>query len=445
MLLNIFITILFVFANAFCVAAEFAIVKVRMSQLRIKAKEGSKLAALSQNIVTHLDSYLSATQLGITLASLGLGWIGEPVVGEIILIAIDYLNLNITPETAHSLSLPIAFSVITILHIVLGELVPKSLAILYPENVTMTLSIPLKILHTIFRPFIFILNGTANALIRLVGLQPPTENDEYHSTEELRMILADSSKSGELENEKHKLLDNIFDFSDTPVKQIMVPRNKIIALEKDTEITEIWETIIEYGYSRIPIYDQDIDNIIGMVYGKDLLTLIKNRNLIILEDIIRKPLFIDENEYISKVLKKMQTSHLHFGIVYNEFAGTAGLVTLEDIIEEIVGEIQDEHDDDAETFVKAVSNEDFDVIASLAISDVNDFLPVEIPESEDYETVGGYILSLTSSIPKEQEQIVTDDYVFLITGASSRKIEKVRISYRPKEQDNTDEDEEENS
>ena len=163
----------------------------------------------------------------------------------------------------------------------------------------MTLSIPLKILHTIFRPFIFILNGTANALIRLVGLQPPTENDEYHSTEELRMILADSSKSGELENEKHKLLDNIFDFSDTPVKQIMVPRNKIIALEKDTEIIEIWETIIEYGYSRIPIYDQDIDNIIGMVYGKDLLTLIKNRNLIILEDIIRNHyLLMKTNTYL---------------------------------------------------------------------------------------------------------------------------------------------------
>ncbi len=432
MLLNIFITIILVFANAFCVAAEFAIVKVRTSQLKIKAKSGNKLASLSQNIVRQLDSYLSATQLGITLASLGLGWIGEPVVGKIILIIINFFNnnfgLNIPAETVHSLALPIAFALITILHIVLGELVPKSIAILYPENITMVISIPLKIFHTLFKPFIFILNGMANFLIRIVGLETPKENDEHHSPEEIRMLLEDSSKSGEIESEEHKLLDNIFDFSYTPVKQIMVPRDKIVALEKNEPIEIIIETLIENGYSRIPLYDTEIDNIIGMVYGKDLLTLINNKNLIILNDIIRKPLFIDEDEMIQNVLKTMQSSHIHFAIVVNEFGGTSGLVTLEDILEEIVGEIQDEHDDE-EVLVKTKSNQDFEVNSSLAINDINDFLPEPIPDNNNYETLGGYILTILGRIPKQDEKIKIDNYIFTIIEASDRKIEKVHITY----------------
>ena len=432
MILNIFITILLVFANAFCVAAEFAIVKVRMSQLKVKAKSGSKLASLAQNIVSQLDSYLSATQLGVTLSSLGLGWIGEPVVGKIILIFINFINstfgLNIPPETSQSLSLPIAFILITILHIVLGELVPKSLAILYPENIAMVVSVPLKIFHTIFKPCIIILNGTANFLIRIIGLEPPKENEEHHSPEEIRMLLEDSTKKGEIEQEEHKLLDNIFDFSDTSVKQIMVPRNKIIALEKDSSLETILETLIENGYSRIPLYDNEIDNIIGMIYGKDLLTLINNKNLITLNDIIRKPLFIDEEEMIQDVLKTMQSSHIHFAIVVNEFGGTSGLVTLEDILEEIVGEIQDEHDDE-EVLVTASSNQEFDVDASLAINDINDFIPEKIPDSDNYETLGGYIITILGRIPKESEKIKIDNYIFTITEASTRKIEKVHITY----------------
>jgi CBS domain containing-hemolysin-like protein len=422
----IFLTFLFVLANAFCVAAEFAIVKVRVSQLRIKAKSGSKLALLSESITHNLDSYLSATQLGITLASLGLGWIGEPIVAKLIYNFMELLNITISAETAYSIALPTAFILISFLHIVFGELAPKSIAILYPENVTIALSIPLRILHFIFKPFIIILNGTANSFIKLIGFEPPKGNEFHHSSEEIRLILEESSKSGIIEDSEHKLLDNIFDFADTPVKQIMVPRNNIDAVGKEANSNEIWETIIDGGYSRIPIYDKDIDNIIGIVYGKDLLVMIKNPTFIILDDIMRKPLFVNEDDKISDVLKRMQRTHIQLAIVYNEFGGTAGLITIEDILEEIVGEIQDEHDEEA-TLIESNKEGFWEVDASMTINDVNDFIQEKFPESDDYETIGGYIISTICRIPNVNEVIKIGDYSFTIIQGTNRKIERVKI------------------
>lgn len=444
MIWNIFLTFLFVFANAFCVAAEFAIVKVRISQLRVRVKAGSKLAVLAENIVHNLDSYLSATQLGITLASLGLGWIGEPVVGQLIYRFMDFVNLDVTPETAHSIALPTAFALISFLHIVFGELAPKSLAILYPENITLSLSIPLKILHFVFKPFIYVLNGTANLILKMFGLEPPHESEAHHSSEEIRFILEESSKSGAIEGAEHKLIENIFDFSDTPVKQIMIPRNDIEAVEKDTSIDELWEYMIERGYSRIPIYNKDIDNIIGIIYGKDLLALVKHPNLIILNDIMRRPLFVNENDKIQDVLKRMQRTHIQLAIVYNEFGGTAGLISIEDILEEIVGEIQDEHDDELDIITP---NRDgfFELNASMSISDVNDFIAenlpvdVELPESEDYETIGGYILSETGKIPKVGETVTVGSYLFTIIDGNERRIEKIKIEQKINTKDDTKE------
>ena len=440
MLEKIALTLLFVLANAFCVAAEFAIVKVRASQLKIKAKAGSKLAILAESIVYNLDSYLSATQLGITLASLGLGWIGEPVVGQLIMNFINLLNLNIEPELVHSISLPIAFILISFLHIVFGELAPKSIAILYPENITISLSIPLKILHTVFKPFIYILNGTANFSLKLLGFELVKEVGPYHSSEEIRLILEESTISGAIEGAEHKLIENIFDFADTPVKQIMTPRNKIQAIEKNFSIDELWETIVEKGYSRIPVYDKDIDNIVGIIYGKDLLNLKKNPNLIIMSDIIRKPLFVNENARIKDVLKQIQKIHIQLAIVYNEFGGTAGLISIEDILEEIVGEIQDEHDEDI-TLIDSINEGFLEMDASMSINDLNDFIKNEtwkLPENENYETVGGYILNAICRIPQTGEIITVGNNIFHILAANERKVEKIKIEFIQKREDKID-------
>ncbi|MDR0927714.1 MAG: hemolysin family protein [Ignavibacteria bacterium] len=427
---NILLTALFIFANAICVAAEFAIVKVRQSQLRVRANGGSKLAKYGEDIVHHLDSYLSATQVGVTLASLGLGWIGEPVVGEIIRSILDAVNFDISTELVHQIALPAAFVLMSFLHIVFGELAPKSLAILYPEDITLALSIPLKMLHFIFKPFIFVLNGTANLVLRIFGLEPPNESDTQHSSDEIRIILEESSKSGVIEDSEHILIENIFDFAETPVKQIMVPRNNIDAVEMRASINEIWETIIERGYSRIPVYDTEIDNIVGIIYGKDMLALIKNPNLIILEDILRKPLFVNEDDKIDDVLRKMQKTHIQLAIVYNEFGGTAGLLTIEDILEEIVGEIQDEHDDEQE-LVGASKDGAMEIASSIPINDINDLLPYPLPESENYETLGGYLLNTLGRIPQVNEVLAIDNYIFTILEANERKIERIRIEQCP--------------
>lgn len=426
MIFNIFLTLLFVLANAFCVAAEFAIVRVRTSQLKILAKDGSRLAAFSEGIVTHLDSYLSATQLGITLASLGLGWIGEPVVGQIIFSIINFIGIDITERMAHDIALPTAFVLISFLHIVFGELAPKSIAIIYPEKVTIALSIPLKIIHFILKPFIVLLNGTSNMVLKIFGLHIPDESETQHSTEEIRMIIEENSKYGGMENTEQQLLENIFDFTETPIKQVMVPRNNIEAMDKKSELNEIIDKMLECGYSRIPIYEDEIDNIVGIIYGKDLLKIVREPQKFNIDNIIRKPLFFKENELLHDVLKKIQKTHIQMAIVYNEFGGTAGLVTIEDILEEIVGEIQDEHDAEDSMF-EATTETSWEIAASLPIHDVNDFAHIEIPESENYETLSGYITSVLSRIPTTNEVFSIGNYKFTILNANDRKIEKVKI------------------
>ena len=423
---NILLTLVFVLANAFFVAAEFAIVKVRVSQLKVKVKQGNKLAKHAEDIVQHLDSYLSATQLGITFASLGLGWIGEPVVSKIIIAILTFTSINISPELLHSISLTTAFMLISFLHIVLGELAPKNIAILYSENVTLGLSIPLKIIHFILRPFIILLNGAANYFLKIIGIQPPDETERMHTSEELRYIIEESTKVGTIENTESELIENIFDFKSIPVKQIMVPRNKIVALKKDNDINDIVNHFIECGYSRIPIYDTDIDDIVGIVFGKDLLTLLNNPKQIILKDILRKPINVNEDDLIQDVLKRMQKTHIQLAIVLNEFGGTAGLITIEDILEEIVGEIQDEHDEE-ENLVEEKLDGVLEILSSITINDVNEFLKEPLSENDLYETLGGYILNSVGRIPQKGEVINIDKYIFTIIEGDERKIEKIRI------------------
>lgn len=426
MIFDIALTMIFVLANAFFVAAEFAIVKVRASQIELLVREGSYLAKLSKNMVSHLDAYLSATQLGITLASLGLGWIGESVVASIIIDLLALFGMHLSPEIAHKIALPIAFLSITFLHIVFGELAPKSLAIQYPEKVTLSVSLPLRVFYFVFQPFIWVLNSIANKFIKIIGLQSPNEQEQLHSSEELRYLLEESSKSGLIDTEEHELLENVFDFAETPVKQIMVPRTRITAIDKNMHIDKIIEKFIEEGFSRLPVYDGSIDNIVGEIYGKDLLNLMANRNLIAFTDIIRPPFLVSEDEKIHKLLKTMQREHAHLAIVLNEFGGVAGLVTLEDIIEEIVGEIQDEYDEE-EPMAEETAKNEFEIDAFITIDDANEFLPEPLPESEDYETLSGYITSNLGRIPLIDESFVIERYRFTILQGSERRIEEVKI------------------
>lgn len=431
MFLDILLTLFLVFLNAFFVAGEFAIVKVRASQLELRIREGSKLAKVAQNIVEHLDAYLSATQLGITFASLGLGWIGESVVAKIILNFFDLFGVNITSDLAHKIALPSAFILITILHIVFGELAPKSMAIQRPEKISLLVAIPLKLFYFIFKPFIWVLNSFANSIIKLLGFEPASQEQIHHSQEELRLIIEQSTKTGALDETEQELLENVFDFTKTPIKQIMVPRGKIEALDINSTFEEVINKFIETGYSRIPVYNKVIDEINGIIFAKDLLFFLSKNNDFSIEKIIHPPFFVHEDEKISTLLEDFQKNKVQMAIVIDDFGGVAGIVTVEDIIEEIVGEIQDEYDNETPNIEK-ISEKAYLVKASATISDINDFLPYPLPESDDYETLGGLIITTLGRIPECQETFELFGYTFSITKRTKRHIEQVKIEIKSK-------------
>ena len=423
---DLLLTLALVGLNAFFVAAEFALVKVRSSHVEIRAREGSFLARVVRSIIAHLDGYLSATQLGITFASLGLGWIGEPVVARMIAALVEALGFHLTPEIIHRVSLPIAFATITVLHIVLGELAPKSLAIRHSETVAYAVSLPMRGFFIVFKPAIWVLNGLAQVVLRLFRIRPVRES-ELHSADELRYLLEESQRSGILEAEHHELLENIFEFRRRHVRNVMVPRRRIVALELGMPTDRILDIVIEEGYSRMPVYRGTLDDIVGIVYTKDLLTLVHLKHLIILEDILRPAITVSEDELLSRLLRRFQSEQVHMAIVTDEFGGTAGLVTLEDLLEEIVGEIRDEYDEERAPVERQRS--DYIVQAATPIADLNEYLPIPLPESEDYDTLGGLIFQKAGAIPPVGATFDIPPYRAEILRATDRTIELIKLQF----------------
>lgn len=428
MLGDIALTLFFVVLNGFFVAAEFAIVKVRTSQVEIRAREGNFFAGIAKHILEHLDSYLSACQVGITLASLGLGWIGESVVARIVSQAATALNIHLSAEYLHTISVVIAFAIITVLHIVVGEMAPKTYAIRRSEAVTLAVAVPLRAFYVVFSPVIALLNWMSNAMLGMAGIEPAGEHD-VHSPDELRYLIAESSKQGALEVSEQELIDNVFEFTETTAAQVMVPRSKITALDSKLSVTEMLDIVMREGYSRLPVYSDSIDTIIGIIYAKDLLTLMHHRDLIILQDILHAPYVVQEDVMLKRLLRDMQRDKVHMAIVLDEFGGTAGLLTLEDIIEELVGNIQDEYDDEAPLH----SNQTLDAIeldASIRIDEANEILQEPLPESEDYETLGGMINNYAGRIPSMGDVIQLEHYDCTVLSATPRRVERVVLKKR---------------
>lgn len=425
---DIALTMFFVVLNGFFVAAEFAIVKVRTSQIELRAREGNFFAGVARHILEHLDAYLSASQLGITLASLGLGWIGESVVANIVAQATLALNITLAPEVLHTLSIIIAFAIITVLHIVVGEQAPKTYAIRRSEAVTLAVALPMRAFYIIFKPVVVALNWMSNAMLGIAGIEHAGEHD-VHSPEELRYLIAESSKQGALEVSEQELIDNVFEFTETTAAQVMVPRSKITALDIDTPIGELLDTVMTEGYSRLPVYRGTIDTIVGIVYAKDLLTLMHHRDLVIVQDILHAPYMVQEDVKLKRLLRDMQRDKVHMAVVLDEFGGTAGLLTLEDIIEELVGNIQDEYDDEAPMHAQQAPGS-FDLDAAIRLDEANEILPEPLPESDDYETLGGLINVRAGRIPAVGDSVVIDGYACTILAASPRRVERVRVTRR---------------
>lgn len=423
---QIFLTLFLVLLNGFFVAAEFAIVKVRGSQIEIKAKTGSRVATIAKHMTSHLDGYLAATQLGITLASLGLGWVGEEVMSNIVLNLFSFLSLPISDSLAVTLGHVFAFLIITVLHIVFGELAPKTLAIQRPVNTTMAIALPLQFFYLVFRPFIYVLNGFANLILKLFGISAANAHDGIHSSEELQYLLDQGKESGALDKAEHELIRNVFDFNERVVKNIMVPRTKISAINITSTQQELQDRIISEGYSRIPVYDETIDKIVGIVHAKDILSLIVRKEAFNFQDILRKPLFVPESKKINDLMAELKLKRIQIAIVLDEFGGTAGMVTLEDIVEELVGEIQDEYDEE-KPIVEKVSDAEFIVTASATVYDVNEFLPHDLPEDEDYDTMVGLVSEIFGKIPEVGETKEFNGYNFTILKKVEQNVEAVKL------------------
>ncbi|GAA4924759.1 hemolysin family protein [Mucilaginibacter defluvii] len=433
---KIIFTFFLVLLNGFFVAAEFAMVRVRGSQIEIKAKSGSQAAKVARGIMHNLDGYLAATQLGITLASLGLGWAGESVMTAVMLNLFSWLGFTITSSWIINSSHVAAFAIITILHIVFGELAPKSLAIQKSVRTVMAISWPLRFFYVFFRPLIWLLNGFANFILRLLGIIT-VHGESHHSSEELQYLLEQGKESGALDSNEHELIQNVFEFNERVVKNIMVPRTKISGIDIETDRQELLETLIEEGYSRMPVYEEVIDKIVGIVHTKDILPLLVKGEDINLKEIIRKPYFVPETKKINDLMAELQQKRMQIAIVLDEFGGTAGMVTLEDIVEELVGEIQDEYDEE-KPIVEEVNEREFIVNALASIYDVNEHLPHDLPEDGDYDTVSGWLGDLFGKIPDVGEQKEANGYNITVLKKSDQNIESVKLELLINDEDTVD-------
>ncbi|NEW05227.1 HlyC/CorC family transporter [Paenibacillus sp. SYP-B3998] len=411
-----------VLLNAFFVAAEFAMVKVRGSRIDTLAEEGHRNAKFAKGIINNLDAYLSACQLGITLTSLGLGYVGEPTFAKILEPILGPLHL---PDSVfHTITFFIAFSLMTALHITLGEQFPKTYAIRKAEQVTLLASGPMIIFYKIMYPFIWILNGISNWMLRRAGIEPTTEHEIAHTEDEIRVLMKESHKSGHIDNTELTLVDNIFDFAETTAREIMIPRTEMECLYAGLSYAENLAIAIKEMRTRFPVCDPDKDNIIGFVHIKDLLK--PDANLKGIKKIIRPITTVPDSIHISDLLKIMQKRKSQMALLIDEYGGTSGLVTLEDIMEEIVGEIQDEFDEERPT-IEIKDDFTFSIDGLLLIDEVNEYFGIDI-ESNDYDTIGGWIYSQTEISPiKNQQVMYNDELLFIVEETDHLRISRVMV------------------
>ncbi|MFF2499805.1 hemolysin family protein [Peribacillus sp. NPDC058075] len=425
-IINLVLIAILIALTAFFVATEFAIVKVRSTRVDQLIEEGTRNAISAKKVISNLDEYLSTCQLGITVTALGLGFLGEPTVENILRPLLNQLNL---PESAsHVLSVAIAFSFITFIHVVVGELAPKTLAIQKAEQVTLLVSKPLIAFNKVMYPFIWVLNGSARSLTRMLGLKAVSEHDLAHTEEELRIIVSESYKSGEINQSEFKYVNKIFEFDDRIAKEIMVPRTEIATVSKDDTIQQFFTVMAEENFTRYPVIDGDKDHVIGMVNIKELFTEMIDKNnqaASTIDRYVRPIIRVIDSIPIHDLLLKMQKERIHMAILMDEYGGTSGLVTVEDILEEIVGDIRDEFDLDEVPDVRKLKEDHYIIDAKVLVSEVNDLLGLDIND-EDIDTMGGWIL--TENYEAKQGDILTyGPYNFRIKEMEEHHIRYIEI------------------
>ena len=413
-----------VMLNGFFVASEFALIGARGTKLAEMAARGDRLAKIAQGAITHLDRYLSATQLGITIASLALGWIGEPAIAGLIDGLLARFGIDAPPGAVHTAAgVTVAFLVITFLHVVYGELAPKSLALVMPERLSSIVIVPLMLFTRVMTPFIALLNGTANASLRLFGIQPVSELKEVHSTQELRMLVLQSRAHGALGESDSKMLAGVFDFHEKRVQDVMRPRTEVAAIPVDASEQEVRELLRRERYSRYPVYEETIDEVIGVLLAKDL-WLHEGTEPFVLRGALREPLYVPASRSAERVLDDFRKTRAHMAIVLDEFGGTAGIVTLEDLVEEVIGDIADEYDQVDRDAVEI--NGVLELAGNLSLVDVRSDYRLAIPEGS-WNTLGGFVFARLGRVPVVGDRVRYPGGELEVVAVEGRRVAAVRV------------------
>jgi CBS domain containing-hemolysin-like protein len=422
--LRLIAVVLLVFANAFFVAAEFALVAARRSRIDQMVVAGDSAAKVVQKALTHLDRYISATQLGITMASLGLGWIGEPAMALFFGWALGLFGYVASPAALHGTAMFFtAFFIITFLHVVLGELAPKSIALTMPEKVAKVVTAPLVLFSRIMMPLIVVFNGAGNLVLKLFGVTPVSELHSIHSPEELRLLVIQSHAHGALDESDRAMLAGVFDFHNKCAVDVMRPRTEIVALDITATTEEVWETVRAERYSRYPVYRESLDDVVGVFLAKDL-WLHPPGTGFSLEASLREALYIPDSRPAERVLEDLRRTRAHMAVVLDEYGGTAGIVTMEDLIEEVIGDISDEYDLAArDSFEEGGVLE---LAGSLSLIDVRSDHKLDIPEGE-YSTLGGYAFAKLGRLPRVGDRVTFPGGELEIVAMDGRRVAGLRV------------------
>ncbi len=424
---RLFIILLLIFLNGFFVASEFALVKVRSSQLDLLEEAGNRRAVLANHVISNLDAYLSATQLGITLASLALGWIGQPYVASLLAPVLTHVGISSKP-VVDGISITVGFAIITYFHIVLGELTPKTVSIRKALETSLWVSAPLHLFYLIFRPAIWFLQVSAAGILRLLRLDPVAENELGHSEEELRVILTESDSNAEVPRLSKELLINALDFRRRVVRDIMTPRGDVIYLDAEDSFEANLQVAQESNHTRFPLVQGHLDNTVGLIHIKDLMKEMKKPKpdlLTVRRDLLPVPEFMP----LEKLLNTFLAKRVHLALVVDEFGGAVGIVTLDNVLEELVGEIKDEFDQDpAREFVR-LNEEEFVVQGQLNLYELQELADLNL-ENPEVSTIGGYVVQLLGHLPKQGEQVQIEDYLVTITQTDGLRIFQLHFKKR---------------
>lgn len=427
-LIGLVAVVFLVLLNGFFVAAEFSLVSVRKTRIAELVAQGNANAETVQKALENPDRVIAATQLGITLASLSLGWIGEPALSHLIEPVIELFPLDLRPGLSHSLTAGLSFGIITFLHVVVGELAPKSIALQNPARTSLVVARPTLWSERLFKPFIWALNGTGNALLRLVGMEPASGHQLVHSVEELKMLVTESAEGGAVARQESELLHAIFDFGDLLVRQVMIPRTEIIAVEANMPLAEIIPLITESTYTKFPVYDDNLDNILGIFHVKDLLRTMQEADWqkSSVRSLLREAMYVPETLPISALLRRFRDNHQHIAIILDEFGGTGGLVTLEDLLEEIVGEVSDPFDKFTPEF-ETLADGSILIDGLTLIEDVNKSLDLDLNDPA-YDTIAGYTLGKMGRIPKVNDSVEFGKVLIQVEAMDGMRIERLKLT-----------------